>query len=163
VHDKKPCEINKGESIFPGMSLADFEIRDRWHVGGAFSPMVMIWGNVQHLSNARLEPFHLSGMTRGIMPHPWTHDCHTGFPSGADLPMFPGESRTWPAMSPISSPCTKVCAIDPRSKLCLGCGRTLGEIGGWMSLSEDERLRIMRELPRRLDASRAAHAADRGG
>ena len=70
--------------------------------------------------------------------------------------MFAGESQPPAAMSPISSPCTKVCTIDPRSKLCLGCGRTLSEIGGWMSLPETERLRIMRELPQRLAAPAAA-------
>jgi predicted Fe-S protein YdhL (DUF1289 family) len=55
---------------------------------------------------------------------------------------------------PISSPCTKVCTIDPRSGLCLGCGRTLAEIAHWGSLSESERLRIMAELSDRGAAAR---------
>jgi uncharacterized protein len=54
----------------------------------------------------------------------------------------------------ISSPCTKVCTVDPHSGLCEGCGRSLDEIGQWMSLSEDERRRIMAELPDRLAALR---------
>jgi predicted Fe-S protein YdhL (DUF1289 family) len=54
---------------------------------------------------------------------------------------------------PIASPCTKVCTIDPTSRLCRGCGRSLDEIARWMSLSESERARIMAELPRRLAAS----------
>jgi uncharacterized protein len=49
----------------------------------------------------------------------------------------------------ISSPCTKVCTMDPRSGLCAGCGRTLDEIARWGTLSEAERQRIMAELPRR--------------
>ena len=49
----------------------------------------------------------------------------------------------------IASPCTKVCIIDPRSGLCLGCGRTLDEIARWTSFSETERNRIMTELLRR--------------
>jgi predicted Fe-S protein YdhL (DUF1289 family) len=61
-------------------------------------------------------------------------------------------------MAAISSPCTKVCTIDPRSRLCIGCGRSLREIGSWTSLSEDERLRVMRELPQRLAAARLAPA-----
>ena len=61
-------------------------------------------------------------------------------------------------MSPISSPCTKICTIDPRSKLCLGCGRTLTEIAQWASLGEPERQRIMAELPARHGI---AHADDR--
>jgi predicted Fe-S protein YdhL (DUF1289 family) len=63
-------------------------------------------------------------------------------------------------MSPISSPCTKVCTIDPRSKLCLGCGRTLTEIAEWALLGEPERQRIMAELPAR---RRIAHADVRSG
>ena len=53
----------------------------------------------------------------------------------------------------IASPCNKVCTIDPRSRLCLGCGRTLDEIARWTSFGERERNRIMSELPQR----RAAH------
>jgi predicted Fe-S protein YdhL (DUF1289 family) len=56
----------------------------------------------------------------------------------------------------ISSPCTKVCTIDPRSGLCSGCGRTLDEIAQWGSLSEAERLQIMAELPQRRAPSGAA-------
>jgi predicted Fe-S protein YdhL (DUF1289 family) len=67
--------------------------------------------------------------------------------------MFRDESQPLAAMSPISTPCTKVCTIDPRSKLCLGCGRTLNEIGRWSSLSEDERRRIMSLLPARMNAA----------
>jgi uncharacterized protein len=53
----------------------------------------------------------------------------------------------------IASPCTKVCTIDPRSGLCRGCGRTLGEIAQWGSLRDGERERIMAELPQRLEAN----------
>ena len=49
----------------------------------------------------------------------------------------------------IVSPCTKVCTIDPRSGLCLGCARTLDEIARWTSFNETERDRIMTELPQR--------------
>ena len=60
----------------------------------------------------------------------------------------------------IASPCTKVCTIDPRSGLCRGCGRTLGEIAQWMSLGERERERVMGELPRRLEANETSARAD---
>jgi predicted Fe-S protein YdhL (DUF1289 family) len=55
-------------------------------------------------------------------------------------------------MSEIESPCNKVCVVDPLSTLCVGCGRTLAEIEGWIRLSADERARVMAELPRRLAA-----------
>ena len=53
-------------------------------------------------------------------------------------------------MSTISSPCIKICVIDPVSKLCQGCGRTLQEIAQWSRLSEAERLAIMATLEGRL-------------
>jgi predicted Fe-S protein YdhL (DUF1289 family) len=49
----------------------------------------------------------------------------------------------------IVTPCIKVCIVDPESSLCLGCYRTLMEIGGWARLAEDERVRLMAELPAR--------------
>jgi predicted Fe-S protein YdhL (DUF1289 family) len=50
----------------------------------------------------------------------------------------------------IQSPCVKVCVIDPASRLCSGCGRTLDEIARWGSMSEAERTRIMATLAARL-------------
>ena len=58
----------------------------------------------------------------------------------------------------ITSPCNKVCTIDPRSGLCHGCGRTRDEIARWGGMSESERLRIMAELPQRRGAPRAESA-----
>ena len=50
---------------------------------------------------------------------------------------------------PVVTPCIKVCVVDGASSLCLGCYRTLAEIAGWSALGEDERARIMTELPAR--------------
>ncbi|HET9715687.1 MAG TPA: DUF1289 domain-containing protein [Pseudolabrys sp.] len=52
----------------------------------------------------------------------------------------------------IQSPCVKICTVDARSQLCLGCGRTIDEISSWIKLSDSERTRIMNELPARLAA-----------
>lgn len=46
----------------------------------------------------------------------------------------------------IPSPCTKVCTIDARGVTCLGCGRTLDEIGRWGAMANEERLAIMARL-----------------
>jgi predicted Fe-S protein YdhL (DUF1289 family) len=64
-------------------------------------------------------------------------------------------------MGSVDTPCTNVCTIDPASGLCVGCGRTLSEIAGWLALSAAERRRIMTELPQRMgrpDATRLAKA-----
>lgn len=55
-------------------------------------------------------------------------------------------------MADIESPCSKICVVDPASALCIGCGRTIAEIGGWIGFTPDERRRIMAELPGRLAA-----------
>ena len=49
----------------------------------------------------------------------------------------------------IESPCTKLCTLDTRTGLCLGCGRTIEEIARWSTMSEAERRRIMTELAAR--------------
>lgn len=59
---------------------------------------------------------------------------------------------------PISTPCVKVCIVDGGSGLCLGCGRTLGEIAAWGALAEAERQAIMAELPVRLERAKAPTA-----
>lgn len=53
-------------------------------------------------------------------------------------------------MTPASTPCIKICVIDPVSKLCQGCGRTLQEIAQWSRFNEAERLAIMATLEGRL-------------
>jgi predicted Fe-S protein YdhL (DUF1289 family) len=57
------------------------------------------------------------------------------------------------------SPCNKICAIDPVSGQCVGCGRTLSEIESWLRYSDHERRRVMAELPQRLRARGQAAAA----
>jgi predicted Fe-S protein YdhL (DUF1289 family) len=59
---------------------------------------------------------------------------------------------------PIQSPCDKVCTVDPVSRLCIGCGRTLAEIEHWAAYSDGERTRIMAELPERMTAMRTRGA-----
>ena len=50
---------------------------------------------------------------------------------------------------PVVTPCVKVCIVDGPTGLCLGCYRTLQEIGGWSALSDEVRAGIMAELPSR--------------
>ncbi|MDJ0921316.1 MAG: DUF1289 domain-containing protein [Henriciella sp.] len=54
------------------------------------------------------------------------------------------------ALSKIESPCIKLCAVNGRHGMCMGCGRTLQEIGGWMQYTDQERSEIMATLPERL-------------
>jgi predicted Fe-S protein YdhL (DUF1289 family) len=55
----------------------------------------------------------------------------------------------------IETPCLKICVLEPGSKLCRGCGRTVDEIAGWGAMSGSERRRIMALLPDRIAAMKA--------
>ena len=52
----------------------------------------------------------------------------------------------------MNSPCIKVCQMDPARGVCIGCCRTLDEIARWGGMAEDERTRVMAELPGRRKA-----------
>jgi predicted Fe-S protein YdhL (DUF1289 family) len=65
-------------------------------------------------------------------------------------------------MAAIETPCDKICTLDPASGLCLGCGRSLSEIERWTAFNDAERSRVMKELPRRLEALRVRAAGATG-
>ena len=64
---------------------------------------------------------------------------------------------------PIKSPCVKVCFVDPGEGVCVGCFRTLEELGRWTRYSAQEREGIMAALPEREVAYRARKAGPSGG
>lgn len=68
-------------------------------------------------------------------------------------------------MARISTPCVRVCLLEPETGLCEGCGRTRDEIAGWGALSETERLAVMAMLEARMRAAFLAddHAQPVGG
>jgi uncharacterized protein len=69
---------------------------------------------------------------------------------------------------PMESPCIQVCVLDEARTVCIGCGRTVGQIAAWSRLAPEERRRIMIELAaqsgERTPAGRApARSVTRGG
>lgn len=59
---------------------------------------------------------------------------------------------------PIKTPCVKVCFVDPAAGLCVGCFRTMDELGRWTKYSDAEREAILAALPQR----EARYAAQSG-
>lgn len=43
----------------------------------------------------------------------------------------------------VQSPCVDVCQLDPGKSYCIGCFRTLGEIGEWSKASSNRRQEIV--------------------
>jgi predicted Fe-S protein YdhL (DUF1289 family) len=60
-----------------------------------------------------------------------------------------------------STPCVKVCVIDPLAAICIGCGRTTAEIAAWTAMGEAERLAVIAGLGERMVQARSR--ASRGG
>lgn len=50
---------------------------------------------------------------------------------------------TPPSAPAIATPCIKVCVVDGESGLCMGCFRSLPEVGRWGRMNDDERAEIM--------------------
>jgi len=53
------------------------------------------------------------------------------------------------ARAEIESPCVKICVIEPKSRLCTGCLRSIDEIGAWSGMTAEARSQIMADLPAR--------------
>ena len=58
---------------------------------------------------------------------------------------FPGaEIEPLPA-----SPCLGICLMDPRTRTCRGCLRTIDEIAGWYTAGNAEKRAILKRLEER--------------
>ena len=49
----------------------------------------------------------------------------------------------------VESPCIKVCVLDAKGETCVGCFRTLEEIGHWAAFSNAERAAVVAKLAER--------------
>lgn len=47
------------------------------------------------------------------------------------------------------SPCVNICVVNPETRLCTGCKRSINEIAAWGMMSSEERRAVMDELPGR--------------
>jgi uncharacterized protein len=61
----------------------------------------------------------------------------------------------------IRTPCVNVCALSGVTGLCVGCARTIQEIGAWATLTDAERDAIMEVLPSRMEAAKTVETAGR--
>ncbi|PWR23625.1 DUF1289 domain-containing protein [Zavarzinia compransoris] len=57
--------------------------------------------------------------------------------------------KSFPPADDPPSPCIKVCKLDPVSRLCTGCLRTIEEIGAWGFMDGDEKRAVLAALPGR--------------
>jgi len=55
---------------------------------------------------------------------------------------------TFPGIE-VPSPCINVCRMNPGTRLCEGCWRTLDEIADWSALSEKQKGAVLTRLAAR--------------
>lgn len=64
----------------------------------------------------------------------------------------------------IESPCIKICTLDESGQVCLGCFRTIDEIGHWSQMADPARARVLElALQRRRSLGDAVPLAVRWG
>jgi predicted Fe-S protein YdhL (DUF1289 family) len=59
-----------------------------------------------------------------------------------------------PEPSPVS-PCLGICLMDPQTRMCRGCLRTIDEIRGWYEASAADKRAILKRLAARRLAAKA--------
>src|SRR5262245_46318570 len=101
----------------------------------------------------RPRPIRCGGCSGSACKLPASRDLGDCLPRGD--PYLARRTSPRRLMADIETPCNKVCALDPVSALCVGCGRTVAEIAGWIGFTAEERARIMAQLPQRLAALQA--------
>ena len=54
----------------------------------------------------------------------------------------------------VPSPCVKICTLDPATRICTACRRTLDEIGRWSSMTDAERRAVLARIEAEPPAAR---------
>ncbi len=62
------------------------------------------------------------------------------------LPLIMAEYRPSPPLNDPPSPCIGVCVINPHTRLCEGCARTLDEIAAWWDLDPAQKRAVIVQL-----------------
>jgi predicted Fe-S protein YdhL (DUF1289 family) len=52
-----------------------------------------------------------------------------------------------------ASPCVGICTVDKETKTCIGCYRTLKEIGAWRTMTLDQKREVVSACRARAEAA----------
>ncbi|MFZ6849269.1 DUF1289 domain-containing protein [Undibacterium sp. RuRC25W] len=64
--------------------------------------------------------------------------------------LYEFEPSTASLSEPVPSPCVGVCKMDEKAGWCAGCFRTLDELRGWGTASNERKLEIWQQVKHRL-------------
>lgn len=48
----------------------------------------------------------------------------------------------------VASPCSSLCKVDDKA-ICIGCGRSLDEIAGWLGMTDDDKQAVLNRAAER--------------
>lgn len=49
----------------------------------------------------------------------------------------------------VPSPCVKICVLDPVTRICKGCYRTIDEVAEWVEYTPEEKLAALERVAQR--------------
>ncbi len=49
----------------------------------------------------------------------------------------------------VPSPCVKICVLDPDTRMCRGCYRTVDEVAQWVEYTAEEKLAVLERVAQR--------------
>ncbi len=49
----------------------------------------------------------------------------------------------------VPSPCVKICVLDPVTRMCQGCYRTIDEVAEWVEYTPEEKRAVLERVERR--------------
>ena len=49
----------------------------------------------------------------------------------------------------VPSPCVKICVLDPDTRMCRGCCRSIDEVAEWVEYSPEEKLAVLERIAQR--------------
>ena len=53
----------------------------------------------------------------------------------------------------VASPCVNICQLNPETGYCIGCMRTIDEIGDWLEMTNEEKRQVLNKLEKRRKAA----------
>jgi hypothetical protein len=69
---------------------------------------------------------------------------------------MPGDPSLPDTAAAPASPCLGICLMDPATRMCRGCRRTIAEIAGWYGAGPAEKRAILARLAARRSAAQEA-------
>ena len=115
-----------------------------------------IWAAAGHPHGVfQLSPQQLQALTGAPVADLAVNDAEEKLALQRAITLVTQRARTVGLEGEVVSPCISICRMDTRTKLCLGCFRTVEEISAWSRASLDGKCAIWQTIEQRMAALQA--------